>query len=103
MTDCFSHLKRSAIMRAVKAKNTTPELAVRALLYRAGYRYRLHARDLPGRPDIVFRGNRKVIFVNGCFWHGHSRCRRAHLPSTRTKYWKHKIASNKARDTRIRR
>ena len=90
---------RSTIMASVGQKNTRPEMAVRRMLHRLGYRYALHSADLPGRPDLVFRPRRKVIFVNGCFWHGHS-CRKGRLPSSRVAFWREKIRSNTARDLR---
>lgn len=85
-------------MRAVKATDTGPELAVRRLLFSLGYRYRLHRRDLPGNPDIVFPGSKAVIFVHGCFWHGHSCKRGARVPKTNTDYWTQKIQLNVKRD-----
>lgn len=85
-------------MQAVKSKDTGPELLVRRLLHARGYRYRLHKRDLPGRPDIVFPGRRKVIFIHGCFWHGHHCRRGARVPKSNTDYWTAKIARNRARD-----
>jgi len=88
---------RSANMKAVRRKDTAPEIAVRRLLHAAGYRYRLHARSLPGSPDIVFPQRRKVIFVHGCFWHGHT-CRAGRRPRTRQEYWLPKIARNQQRD-----
>lgn len=91
--------RRSAIMAAVKTKDTGPELAVRRLLYRRGYRYRIHCRDLPGTPDIVFRGRKKAVFVHGCFWHGHD-CRGGRLPKSRLDYWAPKIEANGKRDAR---
>lgn len=87
-------------MSRVGAKNTAPELAVRKLLFSMGYRYRLHGKALPGRPDIVFPGRRKVIFVNGCFWHGHESCRYGRLPRSRIDFWADKIARNRERDSR---
>ena len=81
-------------MRAVKDRDTKPEMAVRRLLHRLGYRYRLHRKDLPGKPDIVFGPRRKVIFVHGCFWHGHSCMRGNRAPKTNAEYWKSKIARN---------
>ncbi len=90
--------QRSRIMRAVKATDTGPELAVRRLLFSLGYRYRLHRRDLPGNPDIVFPGSKAVIFVHGCFWHGHSCKRGARVPKTNTDYWTQKIQLNVKRD-----
>lgn len=86
-------------MRAVKSKDTAPELAVRRLVYALGYRFRLHRRDLPGKPDLVFYGRRKVIFVHGCFWHGHKCTRGAREPKSNTEYWHSKIARNRERDT----
>ena len=85
-------------MRAVKAKNTKPEITVRRMLHAMGYRFRLHRRDLPGTPDIVLPGRRKVIQVNGCFWHQHEGCRRATLPGTRMDLWLPKLARNRQRD-----
>lgn len=85
-------------MAAVKCKDTKPEIALRHLLHTMGYRYRLHRRDLPGTPDIVFPSRRKVIEVRGCFWHQHHSCRRARLPATREGYWLPKLARNIGRD-----
>jgi DNA mismatch endonuclease Vsr len=87
-------------MSAVRVKNTLPELAVRSLLYRLGYRYRLHAADLPGRPDIVFRKRSCAVFVNGCFWHGH-KCPRGAPPSSNIEFWRLKIDKNRERDRRV--
>jgi DNA mismatch endonuclease (patch repair protein) len=84
-------------MSAVRVKNTIPELVVRRLLYRLGYRYRLHAADLPGRPDVVFRKRHCVVFVNGCFWHGHD-CPRGNPPSSNVEFWRRKIDKNRERD-----
>ena len=92
--------RRSANMRAIRHKDTAPELAVRRLLHGMGYRYRLHDRKLPGRPDIVFPGRRAVVFVHGCFWHGHDGCRLAAQPKTRADWWRNKIGTNKERDAR---
>lgn len=88
---------RSANMKAVRRKDTAPEMRVRRALHRAGYRYRLHVSDLPGSPDLVFRSRRKAIFVHGCFWHGHD-CRKGQLPKTRTEYWRGRITRNQERD-----
>ena len=90
---------RSENMRRIKGKNTSPELAVRRMIFRLGYRYRIHRGDLPGKPDIVFGKLRKVIFVNGCFWHSHC-CQKAHHPKTNEAYWSPKLKRNKARDAR---
>jgi DNA mismatch endonuclease, patch repair protein len=89
---------RSRIMRAVKSTDTTPELIVRSLAHRMGYRFRLHRKELPGRPDLVFPGMRKAIFVNGCFWHGHDCARGARVPKNNREYWTKKIERNKKRD-----
>ncbi len=85
---------RSRTMRAIKNRDTTPEIAVRRLLHRMGYRYRLHRNDLPGKPDIVFLSRRKAIFVHGCFWHGHTCKRGSRMPATNIDYWKSKITRN---------
>lgn len=87
-------------MRAIRSENTRPEVAVRKIVFRLGYRYRLHASDLPGKPDIVLRRNKRVIFVNGCFWHFHRRCGTAHFPVSRVDYWIPKLERNKIRDRR---
>lgn len=89
---------RSALMRKVRGRDTLPEMIVRRLLYRNGYRYRLHAGGLPGRPDIVFRSRRKAIFVHGCFWHRHEGCKRTTTPKTRRDFWEDKFAANQKRD-----
>ncbi len=90
--------KRSANMSAVRSQNTKPEIRVRSVLHRAGYRFRLHRRDLPGSPDIVLPRYQTVVFVHGCFWHGHDGCRRSKLPATRTEFWQAKIERNRDRD-----
>jgi DNA mismatch endonuclease, patch repair protein len=89
--------ERSAIMRAVKSRDTSPERAVRKLLSAMGYRYRLHSKKLPGAPDIVFPSRKKAIFIHGCFWHGHSCKRGARMPRTNSEYWKSKIERNRNR------
>ena len=98
--DRLTAQQRSAAMAAVRVKNTRPELIVRRLLYSLGYRYRLHAADLPGRPDIVFRKRHCVIFVNGCFWHGHD-CPRGNPPASNVEFWVTKISKNRERDGRV--
>ena len=98
--DIFTPEKRSQIMGRIGSKNTKPEIAVRKLVHSLGYRFRLHDIKLPGRPDIVFPRHRKVIFINGCFWHGHKDCSRSALPSTNVTFWKDKIAKNVIRDKR---
>ena len=97
-TDVFTPEKRSEVMRAVKSKDTKPELALRKALHALGYRYRLNVNDLPGKPDLVFPKYRTVIFVHGCFWHGHTCKRGKRIPKSNTTYWTEKIARNKARD-----
>ena len=93
---------RSRIMRAVKGQNTTPELVVRRLVFASGYRYRLHRKDLPGKPDLVFPRLRKIIFVHGCFWHGHTCARGARIPQNNRQYWVQKIQRNVIRDRKNR-
>ncbi len=89
--------QRRHIMQSVKTKDTGPEIVVRKILHKAAYRYTTHAAKLPGRPDIVFNRRKKVIFVNGCFWHGHD-CKKGALPKSRLEYWAPKICRNKERD-----
>ncbi len=101
--DSLSRKKRSEIMARVRAKNTRPELRVRKLVFALGYRYRLHDRNLPGCPDLVFGASKKVIFVHGCFWHRHARCVLARLPKSRLDFWLPKLEGNKSRDQRNRR
>ena len=98
MTDVFTPEKRSSVMRRVKGRDTGPEKAVRRLLTALGARYRLHRKDLPGKPDIVMPGRRLALFVHGCFWHGHDHCPHFRLPKTRRDWWRNKIEGNKARD-----
>lgn len=97
MADKVSREERSRIMAQVKAKNTAPELKVRKALHAAGYRFRLHRKDLPGHPDIVLPRYRMAVFIHGCFWHGHD-CSSFRLPKTNKEYWVHKITRNKMRD-----
>ena len=97
MTDTRTKHQRRRIMRAVRSKHTQPEWAVRRLLHSAGYRYRLHSDELPGKPDLVFPGRKKVIFVHGCFWHAHG-CRYGQPPKSRPDYWLPKLARNRDRD-----
>lgn len=100
MADIFSKSKRSEIMSNISAKNTKPEIILRKALFAKGYRYRINYKKLPGKPDIVLSKHKTVIFVNGCFWHGHSQCKDAHLPKTNIEFWKNKIESNVERDKR---
>lgn len=96
MVDNISKEKRSKIMRAIRPKNTRPELLVRKILTAMGYRYRLHRKDIPGCPDIAFIGKKKAIFIHGCFWHSHDGCPIAHIPDS--EFWKKKLKANKKRD-----
>jgi DNA mismatch endonuclease (patch repair protein) len=96
--DTVSAEKRSRNMSRIKGRDTLPEKKVRSLLHGMGYRFRLHVKDLPGKPDIVLPGRKCVIFVHGCFWHGHPGCRRASIPTTRTDFWTAKIRGNMQRD-----
>lgn len=98
MVDRLSPAARSENMRRVRGKDTGPELRVRKALHRAGYRFRLQRRDLPGRPDLYLPRYRVAVFVHGCFWHGHEGCKRARLPDTRRDFWAMKIDRNKERD-----
>jgi DNA mismatch endonuclease, patch repair protein len=98
MADIVSPSKRSAMMASIRSKNTKPELIVRSLLHRLGYRFRLHGKNLPGRPDIVMAKWQTAIFVNGCYWHGHGGCELFRLPKTRTEFWAQKINGNRSRD-----
>jgi DNA mismatch endonuclease (patch repair protein) len=102
MTDVFGPEKRSAVMRRVKGRNTSPERQVRRLIWRLGGRYRLNRADLPGKPDIVLAGRRLAIFVHGCFWHGHDCPRGARVPKANRDYWVGKVSRNRARDAAAR-
>lgn len=102
MTDTLKPAERSERMRRVRGKNTGPELMVRRLVHGLGYRFRLHRKDLPGSPDLVFPRLRSVIFVHGCFWHRHDdpECRLARLPKSRLDFWEPKLTANRLRDVR---
>ena len=102
MTDTRTPEQRRYIMQSVRTRDTGPERIVRKILWQLGCRYRLNAKDLPGRPDIVFRGVRKAIFIHGCFWHLHG-CRKGRAPKSRLDYWTPKLKGNKARDKAQRR
>src|SRR5262249_20510722 len=91
MVDHVTPSKRSEIMRAVRSRDPGPELSLRTMLHRAGYRYRLHVKELPGTPDIVLPRLRAVIFVHGCYWHGHAGCSKAALPKSRVDFWRAKV------------
>ncbi|HEY3277413.1 MAG TPA: very short patch repair endonuclease [Syntrophorhabdaceae bacterium] len=99
--DRLSPDKRSSNMAAVRGKNTSPELTVRRLLHAMGYRFRLHAKKLPGKPDIVLAKYKICIFVHGCFWHQHAGCKRATVPGTHKKFWEDKFRQNIERDAKI--
>lgn len=99
-TDVYGPEKRSAVMRRVKGRDTTPELKVRRILTRLGARYRLHRKDLPGAPDVALPGRRLALFVHGCFWHGHDCARGARVPKQNRDYWVGKVGRNRARDAR---
>ena len=101
MTDIFSTENRSDVMSKIKSKNTKPEKVVRSLLFSLGYRFRLHVKDLPGKPDIVLPKYKTVVLVNGCFWHGHENCKDAGIPKTNSQFWYDKISKNKERDKRV--
>ena len=96
--DVFSKEKRSKIMSRVSGKNTKPEIVVRSLLHNMGYRFRLHKKDLPGKPDIALPKYKKIIFVHGCFWHGHEGCSRSKRPTTNQEFWREKLDKNIERD-----
>lgn len=100
MVDSVTPALRSEIMSRIRGKNTRPEMFVRNMLHKAGYRYRLHVVGLPGKPDLVFPGRKKVIFIHGCFWHMHEGCTQARIPKTRVEFWTTKLHSNKERDKR---
>ena len=103
VVDSLTPAQRSERMSRIKGKNTKPELFVRRLVHGLGYRYRLHEKRLPGRPDLVFAGRRKVIFVHGCFWHRHEGCRLTRWPKTRLDFWGPKLEGNAARDRDVER
>jgi DNA mismatch endonuclease (patch repair protein) len=96
--DIVSREKRSRMMAGIKGKDTKPELAVRRIVHAMGFRFRLHRRDLPGSPDLVFPRLRRVIFVHGCFWHQHPGCRFAYTPKSNTQFWLNKLEGNTRRD-----
>jgi DNA mismatch endonuclease (patch repair protein) len=100
MTDVHEPEIRSYNMRQIKGKDTKPEMLVRRFLHSKGFRYRLHVKNLPGKPDIVLPKYKTVIFINGCFWHGHKGCKYFKIPETRTEWWKDKIYETKKRDKR---
>lgn len=97
MTDTLSKEERSRVMAKVKSRDTKPEKKVRSLLFSLGFRFRLCQKNLPGKPDIVLKKYRTVIFVHGCFWHGHKNCKNARIPKSNVEFWKNKIERNKQR------
>ena len=102
MSDVHTKETRSYNMSMIKGKNTKPEMIVRRYLFSKGFRYRVNVKELPGKPDIVLRKYRTVIFINGCFWHGHEGCKYFVIPKTRTEWWRAKIDKNIARDAEVR-
>lgn len=101
MADRVSQAQRSENMRRIRGAHTFPERLVRSALFRLGFRFRLHRTDLPGKPDLVFMAPRKVLFVNGCFWHGHTNCKYAKLPKTNRVFWASKMRRNRLRDRQV--
>ncbi|MGI5089886.1 DNA mismatch endonuclease Vsr [Treponema sp. OMZ 305] len=101
MPDIFSKSKRSDIMSKISGKETKPEILVRKYLFAHGFRYRKNVKKLPGKPDIVLPKYKTIIFVNGCFWHGHENCKKSALPTTNTEFWKEKISANVIRDKKV--
>lgn len=100
MTDVVDPTKRSQMMSGIRGRHTKPELVVRRMLHAAGFRYRLHRRDLPGTPDLVLPKHRAAIMVHGCFWHVHEGCRFATTPASNSEFWREKLARNRERDRR---
>lgn len=96
--DIWSKQKRSEVMSKIRGKNTKPEMILRSQLFKQGFRFRIHQKDLPGKPDIVLPKYRTAIFVHGCFWHYHKDCREGRIPSTNSKFWNDKLKRNIARD-----
>ena len=98
--DIWSKEKRSEVMSKIRSKNTKPELLVRSLLFKVGYRFRIHRKDLPGRPDVVFVKYRTAVFINGCFWHYHKKCRDGRIPKSNVLFWQKKLERNVLNDRR---
>lgn len=101
MADVVDTKTRSRMMSGIRGRDTRPEMVVRRALFAAGFRYRLHRRDLPGAPDLALSGRRVAVFVHGCFWHRHKECRYAKLPATRPEFWRAKLEGNAERDARV--
>ena len=101
-TDIFTKKKRSDIMSRIRGRDTSPELFVAAAVRKMGYRIQMHTTNIPGRPDIFIRSLQTAIFVNGCFWHLHPRCKNARIPKSNVEFWKKKLMGNRARDARVR-
>ncbi|WP_300728179.1 very short patch repair endonuclease [uncultured Bacteroides sp.] len=102
MADKLTKEQRHKCMSHIRSKDTKPEIIVRKYLFSKGFRFRIHVKNLPGTPDIVLKKYRTVIFINGCFWHGHENCKYSTLPTTNTDFWKEKIEKNKQRDLKER-
>ena len=100
--DTFNKIKRSSIMSSIRDRNTQPEKKIRSILFSKGYRFKIHHKKLPGKPDIVLPKHKTIINVNGCFWHYHG-CSRSNVPKTKTKYWLEKLENNKSRDSQNKR
>ncbi|MDH2591534.1 very short patch repair endonuclease [Acinetobacter nosocomialis] len=98
MVDIVDSATRSRMMSNIKGRNTKPELLIRSLLHAQGFRFRIHRQDLPGKPDIVLPKYKAIIFIHGCFWHGHQNCRLFKLPASRTEFWEAKISKNQQND-----
>lgn len=101
MVDRLTPQRRSENMRAIRGRHTKPELLVRRTLHAMGFRFRLHLKDVPGTPDVVFPKRRKAIFVHGCFWHSHASCRKAYRPKSRVDFWNAKLERNQTRDSEV--
>lgn len=101
MADVHDKATRSYNMSQIRSSNTKPEMLVRKFLHGQGYRYSLHSKKLPGKPDIVLNKYKTVIFIHGCFWHGHAHCKYFKIPQTRTQWWTDKINTNKANDAKV--
>lgn len=101
MVDRVDQASRSRIMSAIRSQGTRPEMQVRCGLHKLGFRFRLHAKQLPGTPDLVLRKYKAAVFINGCFWHQHPHCKSSHIPQTRSEFWQKKFARNVARDQKV--